>query len=102
MHFWFAAILGALGFIVVQIAIIGGHMAKQEDVDALVVKVEGLTAQLGKVRTEVTAVKDQLAVVQAALEAAGSPVDLTALSAAVDGAVAAVQAVDDLNPDAAE
>lgn len=61
-------------------------MAKQADVDAL-------TAQVVKIGSEVQNVKTELAKVQAQVDALGVPVDLSALTAAI-------QSVDDLNPDA--
>lgn len=68
---------------------IGEKMATQEEIDAL-------TAQVNKVMAEVTTAKqvlvDQIAALEAQI-AAGQTVDLTALKAAV-------QSIDDINPDA--
>lgn len=91
-HFWFAAILAALGFTIYQTTTIGRHlMATQQDVDAL-------TAQVVKIGDEVktahAVLVAELADVKAQLAAAGSAdkVDLTGLAAAI-------QNVDDINPD---
>lgn len=91
-HFWFAAILAALSFTIYQTTTIGRHlMATQQDVDAL-------TAQVVKIGDEVktahAVLVAELADVKAQLAAAGSAdkVDLTGLAAAI-------QNVDDINPD---
>jgi hypothetical protein len=84
-----AATLTALAFLLYQTSLIGRHIvATQEQVDAL-------TAQVQKVGVEVQNVKAALADVQAQLADAGVPADVVDLS----GLVAAVQAVDVLNPD---
>lgn len=91
---WFdAAILAALSYSILQLVLIGRClMATQSDVDAL-------TAQVVKVALEVRTAHDvlvsELAEVKAQLAAAGvaDKVDLTALAAAI-------QNVDDINPDA--
>lgn len=62
-------------------------------------QIDSLTAQVDKIQAEVIAARDaivdELADVKAQLDAAGTPVDLTALTSAV-------QKLDDLNPDATE
>lgn len=91
---WFdAAILAALSYSILQLVLIGRClMATQSDVDAL-------TAQVVKVAQEVRTAHEvlvsELAEVKAQLAAAGvaDEVDLTALAAAI-------QNVDDINPDA--
>lgn len=89
LYFFDAAILLALGFAILQLSLIGRCVvATQEDVDKL-------TVQVQKVGLEVQNVKTALADVQAQLDAAGVPAEQVDLS----GLVAAVQAVDDLNPD---
>lgn len=86
-HFWFAVMLGSLAFAIYQLTTIGRFlMATQAEVDAL-------TNQVVKIGSEVQNVKTELAKVQAQVDALGVPVDLSALSAAI-------QSVDDLNPDA--
>jgi copper chaperone CopZ len=86
-YFLHAATLGALAFFIYQNTLIGkAAMATQNDVDAL-------TAQVVKIGSEVQNVKVELAKVQAQVDALGVPVDLTALTNAI-------QSVDDLNPDA--
>lgn len=91
-HFWFAAILAALSFTIYQTTTIGRQlMATQQEVDAL-------TAQVIKIGDEVktahAVLVAELADVKAQLAAAGSAdkVDLTGLTAAI-------QNVDDINPD---
>lgn len=89
-YFFHSATLFALSFVIYQLSTIGRHlMSMQETVDAL-------TAQVAKIQSEVIAARDvltvRLAEVQAQLDAAGSPVDLSALENAI-------QALDDINPD---
>lgn len=86
-HFWFAFTLAALSFAIYQLTTIGRFlMATQAEVDAL-------TNQVVKIGSEVQNVKSELVKVQAQVDALGVPVDLTGLTAAI-------QSVDDLNPDA--
>lgn len=92
-HFWFAAILAALSFTIYQSTTIGRQlMATQQDVDAL-------TTQVEKIGVEVKAAHallvSELADVKVQLAAAGTTVDLSGLAAAI-------QSVDDINPDRVE
>lgn len=91
-HYWLAAVFAALSFAILQLSTIGRQlMSTQEVVDAL-------TAQVVKVRAEVVNARDALTAeldnVKAQLASAGvaEKVDLSGLSAAI-------QAVDDINPD---
>lgn len=94
LYFFHAATLSALAFVLYQLATIGRYlMATQADVDKL-------TAQVNKIGSEVSAAHavlvSELADVKAQLAAAGAAeqVDLSGLAAAI-------QNVDDINPDAA-
>lgn len=92
-HYFFdAAILLTIAYTLFHLTYLGRQlMSTQETVDQL-------TAQVNKIATEVasakTALETRLAEVQAQLDAAGvaEQVDLSSLSAAV-------QALDDINPD---
>lgn len=74
-------------------------MASQEDVNALAARVSAVGAQqvkaVGEVKTEVQALKDQLANQPVPVE-----LDFTGLDAAVTAAEQGSQELDDLNPDA--
>lgn len=90
IYFFHAATLAALGFAIYQLSVIGRVIMGQQD------SIDALTAQVIKIGSEVQNVKVELAKVQAQVDAANIPaevVDLTALTAAI-------QSVDDLNPDA--
>lgn len=94
IFFFDAAILAALGFLILQLTYLGrSAMSTQAQVDAL-------TAQVAKVQGEVVAAKDaltaQVVSLQDQLAAAGvtEQVDLSGLQAAV-------QSLDDINPDPA-
>lgn len=87
-YFFDAAILAIIAFVIFQSATYGkAIMSQQETVNAL-------TAQVVKIGSEVQNVKAELAKVQAQVDANGlaETVDLSGLTAAV-------QSVDDLNPD---
>lgn len=96
LPYWFdAALFAAMAYAITQLSLIGRQlMATQQDVDAL-------TAQVVKIGDEVktahAVLVTELADVKAQLAAAGSAdkVDLTGLAAAI-------QNVDDINPDPAE
>jgi small-conductance mechanosensitive channel len=91
-YFFDAAILAALSFAIYQITTIGRVIVSTQD------QIDSLTAQVSKVQSEVVSAKEvlvaKLAEVQAQLDAAGAAeqVDLTGLQAAV-------QLLDDINPD---
>lgn len=86
-YFFHAATLAALSFAIYQLSVLGkAVMSQQETIDAL-------TDQVIKIGSEVQNVKAELAKVQAQVDELGVPVDLTDLTAAI-------QSVDDLNPDA--
>lgn len=94
LFFLAATLLATTGFALIQLSTIGRYlMATQADVDKL-------TAQVGKIGDEVraahTVLVSELADVKAQLAAAGAAeqVDLTGLAAAI-------QNVDDINPDPA-
>lgn len=93
LFFLAATLLATTGFALIQLSTIGRYlMATQADVDKL-------TAQVGKIGEEVRAAHavlvSELADVKAQLAAAGADqVDLTGLAAAI-------QNVDDINPDPA-
>lgn len=92
-HYWYAAILAALAFAIYQLATLGAAMSDQQ------AAVDALTAQVQKIGQEVSAAHDalvaELADVKTQLANAGvaEQVDLSGLTAAI-------QTVDDLNPDA--
>ena len=91
-----AAILTALAFTLYQLSLIGRHlMSTQEQVDQLTVQVvkinDEVKASAAILKEELSSVKEQLAAANVPAET----VDLTALAAAI-------QAVDDINPDPAE
>lgn len=88
-----AAILTALAFTLYQLSLIGRHlMSTQEQVDQLTVQVvkinDEVKASAAILKEELSSVKEQLAAANVPAET----VDLTALAAAI-------QAVDDINPD---
>lgn len=89
IYFFHAATLAALGFAIYQLSVIGRVIMGQQD------SIDALTAQVIKIGSEVQNVKVELAKVQAQVDAngLGETVDLSALTAAI-------QSVDDLNPDA--
>ncbi len=92
-YWWHAATLAALAFTIYQLSTLGAAMSDQQQA------VDALTAQVAKVGAEVSAAHDslvaELADVKAQLANAGvaEQVDLSGLAAAI-------QSVDDLNPDA--
>lgn len=86
-YFFHAATLAALAFVIVQLSVIGKVIMSQQD------SIDALTAQVVKIGSEVQNVKAELAKVQAQVDELGVPVDLSALTLAI-------QSVDDLNPDA--
>lgn len=95
LYFFTAAILAALAFVLLQLSTIGRHlMATQADVDALVVQVvkigDEVKSAAAVLKAELESVKEQLAAAGAA-----ETVDLTGLAAAI-------QVVDDINPDYVE
>lgn len=91
-EYWLAAVFAALSFAIFQLSTLGAAMSDQQTA------VDALTAQVVKVGEEVSAAHDalvtELASVKEQLANAGvaDQVDLSGLSAAI-------QAVDDLNPD---
>lgn len=87
--------LGPLFSVMNQLSRIEGKleaMATQEEVNALTEKVAGvgttLSRGLGEVQSEIQSLKDQLD--------AGSTIDLSALSAAVDGLVPVAESLDNV------
>lgn len=89
-YFFLGAALAGIAFAIYQLTTIGrAVMSQQEQVDAL-------TTQVIKIGSEVQNVKVELAKVQAQLDAANIPAEVVDLSALT----AAIQSVDDLNPDA--
>ena len=94
LPFYFdAALFAALGYAIIQLSMIGRHlMATQADVDTLVVQVVKISDEI---KSSAAVLKAELETVKAQLAAANVPaesVNLTALAAAI-------QAVDDINPD---
>ena len=94
--YWFdAALFAATSFVIIQLTVIGRNIM------GLQTQVDSLTAQVAKIGNEVTAAHDalvaELASVKDQLANAGvaETVDLSGLTAAI-------QAVDDLNPDVVE
>ena len=97
MPYWFdAALFAALAFAITQLSLIGRClMATQKQVDELTVQVvkinDEVKASAAVLKAELESVKEQLAAANVPAET----VDLTALAAAI-------QAVDDINPDPEE
>jgi len=88
IHFFHAATLFALAFLILQTTLIGRSlMATQAQVDALTAQVVKVRGEIQVIKTEVVNLKDQLATVETVEE-----IDLSALEAAIDAA-------DDENPD---
>ena len=94
MPYWFdAALFAALAFAITQLSLIGRClMATQKQVDELTVQVvkinDEVKASAAVLKAELESVKEQLAAANVPAET----VDLAALAAAI-------QAVDDINPD---
>jgi cell division protein FtsB len=91
IYYFAAAILAAISFAIYQLATLGAAMSDQQQA------IDALTAQVDKISTEVTsahaAIVTELDIVRQQLADSNTPVDLTALTDAV-------QKLDDLNPDA--
>lgn len=95
LYFFNAATLAALSFVLYQLSTLGRYlMATQADVDKLTAQVEKIGVE---VKTVHAVLVNELDDVKAQLAAAGAAekVDLTGLAAAI-------QNVDDINPDAVD